>query len=128
MTAVSGAVMDFVVDLRVGSPTFGTWDRVLLDDVDRRSVYLAEGLGHAFVSLTDDAAVSYLVSDTFDPGREHGIDPLDPEIGLELPGIGDPVLSPKDAAAPTLSEAAAAGLLPSWEECLAHYSTLDGAN
>jgi dTDP-4-dehydrorhamnose 3,5-epimerase len=128
VTAVSGSVLDFIIDIRVGSPTFGRWDRVVLDDVDRRSVYLAEGLGHAFVSLTDDAIVSYLVSDTFNPEREHGIDPHDPDIGLELPDLPELVLSPKDAEAPSLAEAAAAGLLPTWEDCLAHYRTLDGAN
>ena len=61
------------------------WDSVLLDDVDRRAVYLAEGLGHAFLALEDDTTVSYLVSSTYDPSREHGISPLDPAIGLELP-------------------------------------------
>ena len=128
VTAVSGAVMDFVVDIRVGSPTFGQWDSVLLDDVDRRSVYLAEGLGHAFVSLTDRAVVTYLVSDTFNPEREHGIDPLDPDIGLRLPDSPEALLSPKDAEAPSLAEAAADGLLPTWDECLAFYRTLDGVN
>lgn len=128
VTAVSGSVLDFIIDIRVGSPTFGQWDSVVLDDVDRRSVYLAEGLGHAFVSLTDDAIVSYLVTDTFNPEREHGIDPSDPDIGLELPDLPELVLSPKDAEAPSLAEAAAAGLLPTWEDCLAYYRTLDGAN
>jgi dTDP-4-dehydrorhamnose 3,5-epimerase len=128
VTAVNGSVIDFVIDIRVGSPTFGKWDSVLLDDVERKSVYLAEGLGHAFVSLTDQAVVTYLVSDTFNPEREHGIDPHDREIGLALPDLPDIVLSPKDAEAPTLAEASAAGLLPTWDDCLAHYRTLDGVN
>ncbi len=64
VTVTHGAVLDFVIDIRVGSPTFGQWDSVLLDDVDRRAIYLAEGLGHAFVALTDDATVSYLVTAT----------------------------------------------------------------
>ncbi|WP_127792892.1 dTDP-4-dehydrorhamnose 3,5-epimerase family protein [Agromyces sp. LHK192] len=127
VTAVHGSVLDFIVDLRVGSPTFGRWESVVLDDVDRRSVYLAEGLGHAFVSLSDDAVVTYLVSDTFNPEREHGIDPLDPEIGLELPDLPELVLSPKDTDAPGLLAATQSGLLPTWEECLSYYRTLDGA-
>jgi len=126
VTAVSGAVIDYIIDIRVGSPTYGLWDSVLLDDVDRKSVYLSEGLGHAFVSLTDDAVVSYLVSDTFNPEREHGVSPLDPDVGLTFPELPDLAMSPKDAEAPTLSEAAASGLLPTWEECLAYYRTLDG--
>ena len=126
VTATHGAVLDYVVDIRVGSPTFGQWDSVLLDDVDRRAIYLAEGLGHAFVALTDDATVSYLVTDTFKADREHGIDPLDPEIGLVFPPeAGEALLSPKDTSAPTLSEAAASGLLPTWDDMRAFYSTLD---
>jgi len=126
VTATHGAVLDYVVDVRVGSPTFGQWDSVLLDDVDRRAIYLAEGLGHAFVALTDDATVSYLVTDTFKADREHGIDPLDPEIGLVFPPeAGEALLSPKDTSAPTLAEAASSGLLPTWDDMRAYYSTLD---
>ena len=62
VTCARGAVLDVVVDIRVGSPTFGPWDSVLLDDVDRRAIYLAEGLGHAFLSLEDDSTVVYLCS------------------------------------------------------------------
>lgn len=126
VTATHGAVLDFVVDIRVGSPTFGTWDTVLLDDVDRRGIYLAEGLGHCFVALTDGATVSYLVSSTFNAEREHGIDPLDPQIGLVFPAeAGEPLLSPKDTAAPSLAEAAASGLLPTWEAARAFYDSLN---
>ena len=126
VTATHGAVLDYVIDIRVGSPTFGQWDSVLLDGVDRRAIYLAEGLGHAFVALTDDATVSYLVTDTFAAQREHGIDPLDPEIGLVFPPeAGEPLLSPKDTDAPGLSEAAAAGLLPTWDDMRAYYASLD---
>ena len=70
-----------VVDLRVGSPSFGQWDSVLLDDIDRRAVYLPEGLGHAFMALADGTVVNYLCSAPYAPGREHGIHPLDPAIG-----------------------------------------------
>jgi dTDP-4-dehydrorhamnose 3,5-epimerase len=106
------------VDIRVGSPTFGQWDSVLLDDVDRRAIYLSEGLGHAFCSLEDDSTVLYLCSTGYSPGREHGIHPLDPEIGIAWPTedrVGrplTPLLSDKDTAAPTLAEARAQGLLP----------------
>jgi dTDP-4-dehydrorhamnose 3,5-epimerase len=116
VTATRGAALDIIVDIRVGSPTFGRWDAVLLDTVDRRAVYLAEGLGHAFLALEDDTTVSYLVSSTFDPAREHGISPLDPALGLELPIAADElVVSQKDLDAPSLEAAAAAGALPTWE-------------
>jgi dTDP-4-dehydrorhamnose 3,5-epimerase len=126
VTATRGAVLDFVIDIRVGSPTFGRWDSVLLDDVDRRGIYLAEGLGHCFVALTDDATVSYLVSATFNADREHGIHPLDPDIGLVFPeAAGELLLSPKDTEAPGLAEAAASGLLPTWETARAYYDSLN---
>lgn len=126
VTATHGAVLDYVIDIRVGSPTFGQWDSVRLDDVDRRAIYLAEGLGHAFVALTEDATVSYLVSDVYNPGAEHGIDPLDTDIALVFPDeAGEPLLSPKDTDAPTLAEAATAGLLPTWDATQAFSATLD---
>ena len=127
VTATHGAVLDYVVDIRVGSPTYGQWDTVLLDGTDRRAIYIAEGLGHAFVALTDDATVSYLVTDTFNAEREHGIDPLDGEIGLVFPAeAGEPLLSPKDTEAPSLAEAASAGLLPTWDDMRTYYASLDG--
>ena len=114
----AGAVLDVVVDLRVGSPTFGRWDSVLLDDVDRRAVYLSEGLGHAFLSLADGSTVVYLCSQGYAPGREHGVHPLDPELAIDWPSHGrdgtplELTLSAKDEQAPSLAEALAAGALP----------------
>jgi len=127
VTALSGSFIDFVIDIRIGSPTFGQWDSVLLDTVDRRAIYLAEGLGHAICCLEDNSTVMYLCSTTYNPGREHGINPLDPQLGLAraIPGGVAPVLSAKDAAAPTLSEAAAQGLLPRYDDCVRYYSALD---
>ncbi|GAA2385804.1 MULTISPECIES: dTDP-4-dehydrorhamnose 3,5-epimerase family protein [Gordonia] len=122
VTCSAGAVLDVVVDIRVGSPTFGRWDAVLLDDNDRRAVYLSEGLGHAFCSLQDGSVVTYLCSTGYRPGSEHGIDPMDPELGIEWPKIardGSPleyVLSKKDSAAPGLSQARESGLLPSLDD------------
>jgi dTDP-4-dehydrorhamnose 3,5-epimerase len=126
VTATHGAVLDYVIDIRVGSPTFGQWDTVLLDDTDRRAIYIAEGLGHCFVALTDNATVSYLVTDVFNPSREHGIDPLDPDVALVFPPeAGEPLLSPKDTDAPGLTDAAAAGLLPTWDEARTFYQSLN---
>lgn len=125
VTVTHGAVLDYVVDLRVGSPTFGIWDSVLLDTRDRRAVYIPEGLGHAFVALTDDATVSYLVSQTYNPTAERSLNALDPTIGLTLPDdLGELDFSPKDATAPTLAELERDGLLPTWADSLAHYSAL----
>lgn len=127
VTVTHGAVIDFIIDVRLGSPTFGQWDSVLLDDHDRKAVFLSEGLGHAFVSLTDQATVSYLVTDVFNPSREFAINPLDPDIALVFPEeAGEPLLSPKDLEAPSLREAEAAGLLPSWGQAQDFYQTLKG--
>lgn len=120
VTCVKGAVLDVAVDIRVGSPTFGQWDAVLLDDVDRRGIYLSEGLGHAFMSLEDGSTVVYLCSTAYAPGREHGIHPLDAEVGIDWPTVARdgsplaPLLSEKDAAAPSLHQAREEGLLPSY--------------
>lgn len=127
VTAVSGALLDFVVDLRVGSPTFGLWDCVLLDTVDRRAVYVPEGMGHALFALEDGSTALYLCSTPFTPGRERGVNPFDSDVALALPAGVEPVVSAKDAAAPTLEEARRDGLLPSFEACVALYASLRGA-
>ena len=126
ITVLAGSCIDYIVDLRVGSPTFGQWDAVQLDAADRRAVYLSEGLGHAFCSLEDGTTAQYLCSAVYNPAAEHGIHPLDPEIGLTLPEGIEPLLSPKDAAAPTLRAALEAGLLPSFEVCTAYTQSLGG--
>ncbi|WP_456789424.1 dTDP-4-dehydrorhamnose 3,5-epimerase [Cellulomonas sp. P5_C5] len=132
VTCVKGAVLDVAVDIRVGSPTFGRWDAVLLDDTDRRAIYLSEGLGHAFLSLEDDSTVVYLCSTGYSPGREHGIHPLDPAIGIDWPTVDrqgrsiSPQLSEKDLVAPTLEEARTGGLLPTLEDVERYVGTLRG--
>ncbi|MCK9794977.1 dTDP-4-dehydrorhamnose 3,5-epimerase [Isoptericola sp. 4D.3] len=132
VTCPQGAVLDVVVDLRTGSATFGQWDSVLLDDVDRRAIYLGEGLGHAFMSLEDGSTVLYLCSTGYNPTAEHGIHPLDPEVGIEWPTTardGSPLtaqLSDKDTAAPTLAQAREQGLLPTRDAVQAHLASLRG--
>jgi dTDP-4-dehydrorhamnose 3,5-epimerase len=120
ITCVSGAVLDVVVDLRVGSPRFGTWKTVRLDDVVRASVFLAEGLGHGFMALSESATVMYLCSTSYAPEREHGVHPMDPAIGIAWPLElldREPVLSARDEAAPMLAEAKRSAMLPSYQEC-----------
>ena len=124
VTCVRGAGLDVVVDIRVGSPTYGAWDAVRLDEADRRAVYVAEGLGHAFLALSDDATLLYLCSEGYRPDREHGLHPLDPAIGIDWPSDIELVLSPKDRAAPTLAEARSQELLPSYDACQRYYADL----
>jgi dTDP-4-dehydrorhamnose 3,5-epimerase len=129
VTCVAGAILDVIVDLRTDSPSFGKWEAVRLDAVTRRAVFLAEGLGHAFMALTDGATALYLCSTPYAPGREHGVHPLDPAIGVAWPTDEDviPVLSEKDAAAPALEEALRAGQLPRYADCAAYTGALKGA-
>ena len=114
----SGRILDVVVDIRVGSPTFGQWVGVELDDQSRKGLYVSEGLGHAFCALSDSATVGYLCSEPYAPTRERGVHPLDPDLALPWPDGKDALLSPKDAAAPTLQQALEAGFLPDYQECL----------
>ena len=113
----AGAILDVVVDIRVGSATFGEWAAVELDSTTRKGLYIAEGLGHAFCALTESATVGYLCSEPYAPTRERGINPLDSELGISWPNLSDLVLSDKDAAAPSLADAMSAGLLPNYSEC-----------
>lgn len=121
---LAGRILDVVIDIRVGSPTFGTWDAIELDDVERKGLYIAEGLGHAFCALSDSATVGYLCSEPFSPTREHGVHPLDPTLNLPWPDGQNSLLSAKDAAAPSLAEALARDLLPKYDECSAYSALL----
>ena len=115
---VSGSILDVVVDLRVGSPAFGTWQTVELNASNGRALFIAEGLGHAFSALSPEATAVYLCSTPYAPGREHTVHALDPELGIAWPDHGETILSDRDAAAPTLEQARRDGLLPSYEACL----------
>jgi len=119
-----GALLDVVIDLRVGSPTFGQWDSVRCDDMDFRATYLSEGLGHAFMALEDDTVMSYLCSTPYNPSAEYTISPLDPALGLAWPEDVTPVLSDRDRDAPTLAQMQADGLLPTYDVCQARYAAL----
>ena len=109
-----GRILDVVVDIRVGSPTFGQWDAIELDAESREGLFIAEGLGHAFCALTESVTVGYLCSEPYAPTHEHGIYPLDPALDIPWPLRDAVVLSPKDAGAPKLQEALESGLLPKY--------------
>jgi dTDP-4-dehydrorhamnose 3,5-epimerase len=116
ITCVAGAVLDVVADFRVGSPTYGQWEAVELDETERKTVYLEEGLGHGFCAVSERATIAYLCSTSYQPARERTVHPLDPALDIRWPTTA-PVLSARDAAAPTLAQARAAGILPDYEVC-----------
>lgn len=124
VTCPRGAILDVAVDLRLGSPTFGQRAAVTLDADNRHGLYLAEGLGHAFLSLADDTTVTYLCSTAYSPAAEFAVHALDPELALPWPAAAHPSLSPRDAAAPLLATAAEQGLLPDWAACQRRYAEL----
>ena len=100
-----GRIMDYAVDLRCGSPTFGRHVAVELSAANDLQLYIPVGFGHAFVTLERDVEIAYKVSDVYAPACDGGIIWNDPTIGIAwpLPPSG-PVLSPKDETLPPLTD------------------------
>src|SRR5262249_39037197 len=115
---------DVIIDVRTGSPTFGQWEAVRLDSDSRRTVFLSEGLGHAFMALSDQATALYLCSTPYGAAAEQGVHPLDPDLAIRWPADVPPILSERDAASPSLREVEAAGLLPDIAQCRAYAEEL----
>ncbi|MGW5440399.1 dTDP-4-dehydrorhamnose 3,5-epimerase family protein [Nocardia asteroides] len=113
-----GTSLDIVVDLRIGSPTYGRCDAVQLDQHTFSAVYFPVGVGHAFVALEDDTIMSYMLSGSYVAGNELAISALDPALSLPIPEHITPIMSERDAAAPTLEQARLAGTLPLYATCL----------
>jgi dTDP-4-dehydrorhamnose 3,5-epimerase len=104
---VRGAIFDVIVDIRVGSPTFGKWDGYELNDETHHQLLVPDGFAHGFCVLSDIADVMYKVSAYYDPVTEGGFRFDDPEIGIEWPRpAGGLIASARDISAPTLSEIA----------------------
>ncbi|AXI80321.1 dTDP-4-keto-6-deoxy-D-glucose epimerase [Peterkaempfera bronchialis] len=123
---VRGAVLDIVVDLRLGSPAFGVHEVNWLDADSGDTVFVAEGLVHGFLALADDTCISYLCSTEFVPGTQLDIDPFDAELALPWQLTEEPVMSAKDSGALSVAQARDAGLLADYDACLAHYASLRG--
>ena len=113
VTCVSGSIVDVVVDIRPSSKTFGKWIEVELDGKSGRAVYIGEGLGHGFVSLSDNSAVAYLLNSPFSPSEEYAINPLDPALAVNWRmNTSELIISEKDRNAPTLEGRKTSGKLP----------------
>jgi dTDP-4-dehydrorhamnose 3,5-epimerase len=113
-----GRIWDVVVDIRVGSPTFGQWDAAEISADNGKSVLIEEGLGHVFLSLEDNSVVSYLCSEPFNPSAEHGINPLDEDLAIPFASKWDKntfVISPKDSEARSFAEALDRGPFPQFK-------------
>lgn len=113
-----GEVLDVLVDLRVGSPTFGQWDAVHLTENTHNVVLIPIGFGHAFQALSESATVMYCCNTAYDPAGEREINPLDADLALPWEPIA-PLLSLKDAVAPSWRDAVATDSLPTLAACRA---------
>jgi dTDP-4-dehydrorhamnose 3,5-epimerase len=120
----AGVLLDVVVDIRVGSPTFGRWEAVRLDDSGRRATFLEHGLGHALMALSPEATAVYLCTSTYDRAADRAIHPLDPQIGIDWPRDAPFILSGKDTSALSLAQMAETGALPHYSECMRYREEL----
>jgi len=111
----AGAALDFVVDLRVGSPSFGLWDQVTLDPENGCVLSLPVGFGHGYVATADDTVVTYLLSTTYVPDHEQALAFTDPDLALPVPA--DAEMSQRDANALTVRDWESTGGLPDFDEC-----------
>ena len=102
---VAGEVFDVAVDLRRGSATFGRWVGERLSAQNRRMMWVPEGFAHGFLVLSDMAEFLYKSTDYYAPEHERCLLWSDPRIAIDWPREGEPLLKPRDAAAPTLDQA-----------------------
>lgn len=103
LTVLSGEVFDVVIDIRLGSPTFGKWISVVLSSENKRQLYVPEGFAHGFLVMSEEALVNYKCTGLYHKGAEHGIRWDDPDIAIDWPTEA-PILSAKDSEAPFLKD------------------------
>jgi len=113
LTCVSGSILDCVVDLREGSPTFGRHHLIRVSAAEPQALLIDSGIGHAFLSLEENTIVNYLLSSPYDPTFEVGVNPLDETLGIDWP-TDDLILSDKDRSAMTLTDAGLLRKLPQY--------------
>ena len=111
-----GSIVDYIIDIRVGSPTFSQFVEVELSATNPQAIFIEEGLAHAFVAMEDETVVTYFVSENYNPKREKGINPFDSDLNIKWPNI-NLELSEKDKLAISLKEAQIQNLLPMFDDC-----------
>jgi dTDP-4-dehydrorhamnose 3,5-epimerase len=118
-----GSIKDYVIDIRIGSPTFGQFEEITLGEKSVGAIFIEEGLAHAFVALENNTVVTYYVSEKYNPEREKGINPFDKTLNVKWPDL-ELILSEKDTVAISLDEAKSQGLLPLFNDCKLFIKTL----
>jgi dTDP-4-dehydrorhamnose 3,5-epimerase len=108
VTVAIGEIFDVVVDVRVGSPTFGRWTSFELSEKNGRQLFIPSGFAHGYQSTSDVSVVVYKSSNVYSPDDERTIRWDDKDIGIDWP-VPNPVLSTRDESAPLLRE-----LLDEW--------------
>ena len=98
---VRGEVYDVALDIRIGSPTFGEWEGVILSEDNKKQFWVPPGFAHGFVVLSDTADFEYKCTDYYDPSDEGSILWSDPDLDISWP-IAHPLLSAKDQSAKRL--------------------------
>ena len=119
LTVLDGAIWDVAVDVRRGSPRFGTWVGMELSAANRRQLYIPEGFAHGFVVVGERALVAYKVTAPYRADAELAIRWDDPALAIAWPVDGTPLLSPRDAAAPRLADVDPARL-PTFDDGAPH--------
>ncbi|MBY6016076.1 dTDP-4-dehydrorhamnose 3,5-epimerase [Qipengyuania gaetbuli] len=99
-----GAIFDVAVDIRVGSPTYGKWVGYELSADNGLQLFIPAGFAHGFMTLKPGSEIVYKCSDYYAPETEGSVRWDDPDLGIEWPDVDNPVLSEKDAEAPSLSQ------------------------
>jgi dTDP-4-dehydrorhamnose 3,5-epimerase len=116
VTCMFGELDDVIVDIRVGSPTYGQMEQIHLSADEERSVLVPVGVAHGICVTSDVAVLSYLLSSPFNAAMELEINPFDEALNVPWPLSGDAVVSPKDAAAPSLAQRLDAHELPIYSD------------
>jgi len=116
VSCAAGSIIDVIVDLRPNSPTFQKIEYVALNENDGKSVLIGTGLGHGFISVGETNVISYLLSSSYSPKHEFGINPMDPDLKInwhsELPVDSELIISSKDLLSSSLQEQKLKGQLP----------------
>lgn len=116
VSVLDGEIDDYIIDVRIGSPTFGQWEKIRLSETQGNSVLLGTDLAHAFQVISPQATVCYAVTAEFNPDAEKAINPNCTELKVQWNRDYPISISPKDESAPTLTIQQSKFLLPRYSK------------